>query len=276
MSARLGVCSWSLRPKGPRELAESVQACGLRWVQLALDPLRSGDWNLDKTARVLNKSGIGIASGMISMIGEDYTSLASIRETGGVRPDEHWADNASAAAENAKIAAELGIKLISFHAGFLPHSGQELVRRLMVERVRTIADTFGAHGVRVALETGQEDAETLLRVLQEIDRPNVGVNFDPANMVLYGMGDPHEALEQLAAHVMQVHVKDATPSEDPDEWGAEVPAGKGAVDWARFFEILNDKVGPVDRMIEREAGDERIADVLCAAKLVERVEGSKS
>lgn len=257
-------------------MAESVQACGLRWVQLALDPLRSGAWSLDKTARVLNKSGIGIASGMIAMRGEDYSTLETIRETGGVRPDEHWDENARAAQDSAKLAQELGIKLVSFHAGFLPHNGQELVRRLMVERVRTIADAFAAHGVRVALETGQEEAETLLRVLQEIDRPNVGVNFDPANMILYGMGDPHEALEQLAPHVMQVHVKDATPSEQPDEWGTEVPVGKGAVDWARFFEVLNTSVGPVDRMIEREAGDERIADVLRAAKLVEKAGGAKS
>jgi len=276
MSARLGVCSWSLCPKGSRELAESVQACGLRWVQLALAPLRSGDWSLDKTARALANSGIGIASGMIAMRGEDYTSLETIRETGGVRPDEHWDENARAAVDSAKLAAELNIKLVSFHAGFLPHNGQELVRRLMVERVRTIADAFGAHDIRVALETGQEDAETLLRVLQEIDRPNVGVNFDPANMLLYGMGDPHEALEQLAPHVMQVHVKDATPSDDPEEWGTEVPVGKGAVDWKRFFEVLNDKVGPVDRMIEREAGEERVADVLRAAKLVERLEDLKS
>ncbi|MCB9906009.1 MAG: TIM barrel protein [Planctomycetes bacterium] len=276
MSVRLGVCSWSLRPQGPRELAENVRSCGLRWVQLALDPLRSGDWSLDKTARSLNKSGIGIASGMISMRGEDYTSLASIRETGGVRPDEHWEENARAAVDSAKLAKELGLKLVSFHAGFLPHSGQELVRRLMVERIRTIADAFAAQDVRVALETGQEEAETLLRVLQEIDRPNVGVNFDPANMILYGMGDPHEALEQLAPHVMQVHVKDALPSEKPDEWGTEVPVGKGAVDWARFFEVLNENVGPVDRMIEREAGDERVADILRAAKLVEKLGGNGS
>jgi sugar phosphate isomerase/epimerase len=276
MSARLGVCAWSLRPGSPRELVDSVQACGLRWVQLALDPLRRGDWNLDKTARALNRAGIGIASGMLAMRGEDYTSLATIRETGGVRQDEYWEENAQAAIDSAKIASELGIRLVSFHAGFLPNSGHELVRRLMVERLRTIADAFAANGVRVALETGQEDAETLLRVLLEIDRPNVGVNFDPANMILYGMGDPHEALEQLAPHVMQVHVKDALPSEKPDEWGTEMPLGKGAVDWKRFFEILNDRVGPVDRMIERESGDERIADVLLAAKVVKRVEGAKS
>lgn len=276
MSVRLGVCSWSLQPKSPRDLAERVQACGLRWVQLALDPLRRGEWDLDKTARALSHAGIGVASGMIAMRGEDYSSLESIRETGGVRPDEHWEENARSAAESAQLADQLGIKLVSFHAGFLPHSGQELVRRLMVERVRTIADAFAVYGIRVALETGQEDAETLLRVLREIDRPTVGVNFDPANMILYGLGDPHEALEQLAPLVMQVHLKDALPSDKADEWGTEVPLGTGAVDWPRFFEVLNANVEPVNRMIEREAGDERIADVLRAVKLVERVGGAKA
>ncbi len=265
MSARLGVCSWSLRPKSPRELADRVQSCGLRWVQLALDPIRRGDWSLDRTARALGRAGIGVASGMISMRGEDYTSLESIRETGGVRLDEFWDENAAAAVENARIAKELRVRLVTFHAGFLPHSGQELLRRLMIERLRTIHDAFAAQDVRVALETGQEDADTLMRALHDLDRPTLGVNFDPANMILYGMGDPHEALKQLAPHVAQVHLKDALPSAVADQWGTEVPLGKGDVDWARFFEVLHEHVGPVDCMIERESGDDRIEDVRIAA-----------
>jgi len=274
MSERLGVCSWSLQPAGPRELADRVQECGLRWVQLALDPLRHGDWDVDRTARVLAGAGIGIASGMMSMTGEDYTSLATIRETGGVRPNEHWEENAAAAEENARIAGELGIKLVTLHAGFLPHQGQELVRRLMVERLRTVIDSFAERGVRVALETGQEDAGTLLEVLQEIDRPQLGVNFDPANMVLYGMGDPHEALEQLASHVAQVHLKDALPSAKPEEWGQEVPLGDGCIDWKRFFAVLSENTGPVDCMVEREAGEQRVADVRQALKHIAGLEGA--
>ena len=103
-------------------------------------------------------------------------------------------------------------------------------------------------GVRLALETGQEDAETLLAVLEELGSDNIGVNFDPANMILYAMGDPVESFERLADHVMQVHIKDATKTETPGTWGAEVPVGTGEVDWEGFFGVMSAK--GIDDVIE--------------------------
>jgi sugar phosphate isomerase/epimerase len=129
---------------------------------------------------------------------------------------------------------------------------------------------FSAEGVRLGLETGQESAETLLAVLEELDVSTVGVNFDPANMLLYGMGDPVEALERLAHRVLQVHVKDALPTRMPGTWGSEVPAGEGAVDWGRFFDVLRAHALDVDLVIEREAGAQRVDDVRAARALVER------
>ena len=110
-------------------------------------------------------------------------------------------------------------------------------------------------------------------MLGEIGRANVGVNFDPANLVLYGMGEPVEALRALGTHVRQVHVKDALPAKRPGEWGEEVPAGTGAVDWRAFFDVLSLQARAVDCVIEREAGSDRIADVTRAKELVERLGG---
>ena len=90
MASRIAVCSWSLQPSSPGELVERVRACGLDAVQLALEPLRSGSWNTEETGRLLGDAGIDIVSGMMQMKGEDYSTLESIRETGGVRPGEHW------------------------------------------------------------------------------------------------------------------------------------------------------------------------------------------
>src|SRR6185369_16319577 len=106
-------------------------------------------------------------------------------------------------------------------------------------------------------ETGQEKAPTLLGVLSELDCPNVGVNFDPANMILYGKGDPVESLRLLASHVRQIHVKDAFPTLKPGTWGREVPAGQGAVDWDAFFEAALALPRQVHFVIEREAGQDR-------------------
>ena len=271
MSGRLGVCSWSLQPADPRQLAERVRATGLDRVQLALDPLRTGAWPLDATRSALDAAGIQIASGMMGTRGEDYTTLESIRVTGGFRLDEHWDENLAAAEANAGLAGELGLELVTLHAGFLPEEPGDPLRALLLERLRAVVDRFAARGIRVGLETGQATAPTLVEVLAELDRPDhAGVNFDPANMILYGMGDPVEALRALLPHVLQVHVKDATPTAEPGTWGAEVPAGTGAVDWPAFFAVLSGAGRPIDLMIEREAGGTRVADIATARELVQR------
>lgn len=265
---RLGVCSWSLQPRGPAELVESVVACGLRWVQLALDPIRTGAWLLAETRHRLDDAGVRVLSGMMAMKGEDYSTLESIRLTGGVRPDGDWPDNLSAASANADIAAELGLSLVTFHAGFLPHDHDDPLRAVMLERLARLADVFASRGVGVAFETGQESAPTLLGVLDDLGG-RCGVNFDPANMILYGMGDPVDALRTLGSRVRQVHVKDARPGPTPGEWGEEAVVGEGAVDWPAFFRTLRAVAPGVDLVIEREAGPSRVADILRARALVE-------
>jgi sugar phosphate isomerase/epimerase len=265
---RLGVCSWSLRARSPRDLAERVRAANLDAVQLALEPLRTGAWGIDDVRRELGAARVEIRSGMWAPFGEDYSTLESIRRTGGVRPTEHWPRNLEAVKADARIARELGIALVSFHAGFLPHDTGDPERAGMLERLRVIADLFANAGVRVAFETGQESAETLLAALADLDHPSVGVNFDPANLLLYGMGDPIEALRQLAPYVRQVHVKDARRTPAPGAWGEEVPVGQGEVDWQRFFELLAERSIACDLMIERESGEDRVADIRMARALV--------
>ncbi len=270
---RVGVCSWSLQPSSPRDLADKVRACGLDAVQLALDPIRTGAWNEQEALASLRETNVTILSGMMATKGEDYSTLDSIRRTGGVRPDEHWDANLRAAHANADLAHRLGITLVTFHAGFLPHDPLDRERAAMLDRLRQIAAVFAARGVRVGLETGQESAETLLRVLDDLAAP-IGVNFDPANMILYGMGDPVEALRQLAPHVVQVHIKDAVPTQVPGTWGREVVVGTGSVHWAAFFRACHDAGLTCDLVIEREAGDRRINDVRDAARLVRQHTGA--
>lgn len=271
---RIGVCSWSLRPAGPEELVSRVRACGVQGVQLALDPIRTGKWDERRTIDAVWTGGLRLVSGMMGTVGEDYSTLETIRRTGGVRSDEHWPANIEAARANAAIAQRMGLRLVTLHAGFLPHEAGDPLRKAMVARLRQIADAFGERGIEVGLETGQEDATTLLGVLGEIGRGNVGVNFDPANMILYGMGEPVEALHRLAGWVKQVHVKDALPSERPrEQWGTEVTVGTGAVDWPRFFGVVQHELRAVSLVIEREAREDRVNDVRAAAELVRRFVG---
>lgn len=269
MKHHLGVCSWSLQTERLEELVGLVQEVGVESVQLSLNPLVLGAWDPSDVARVFSEAKIELRSGMLATIDEDYSSPGAIRRTGGIRPNEHWQGNLDLARRCALAAKQLGIGLVSFHAGFLPHERGDPERVTLVERLAQMTDIFAEQGVRVALETGQETAATLLEVLREVDRETLGVNFDPANMILYSMGDPVDALKILGSRVFQVHIKDATGSGDPEVWGAEVPSGTGEVDWRAFFEVLDASPGNVDLMIEREAGDQRVTDMRSARELLE-------
>lgn len=264
ISERLAVCSWSLRPTSPEDLADRLLGIGIPRVQLEIDPLRKSPESWGHCAEVLAARGISIASGMFGTIGEDYSTLETIKETGGIVPDATWDENWANIQATAEIAATLGMKLVTFHAGFLPHDTSDPVYIKLRERISRIAGLFAGHGIDLGFETGQEDAPTLAAFLTDLAMPGVGVNFDPANMILYAKGDPVAALRELRPWLKQCHIKDATMTKTPGTWGAEVPAGTGEVDWDGFFAVLAETGYTGDFCIEREAGEQREADIRAA------------
>jgi sugar phosphate isomerase/epimerase len=265
---RLAVCSWSLRAPTPADLVAAVTATGLDRVQLALGPLVA-DPAWESAEATLANAGIAVVSGMLATRGEDYSTLETIARTGGIRPDATWDGNRDLARSVAAVAGRMRLDLVTFHAGFLPEDAGDPERAKLIARLREVAAIFADQGVAVGFETGQETADTLAEVLAEIDHPGVGVNFDPANMILYGQGDPVAAVRRLGPHVRQVHVKDAVPTTEPGTWGAEVAVGAGAVDWPAFLAEVR-AIDPAMRLvIEREAGESRLDDVRQACRVVE-------
>ena len=258
---RLAVCSWSLRPASCDDLIDKVSACGLSAVQLHLDPIAEHKPGWEGAVDALAAAGVRVVSGMVACVGEDYSTIARIEETGGVVPDATWPATRRRMAACAPLAGALGLTLVTFHAGFIPADAGHPVRAKAADRITELAGLFGEQGAALGLETGQEAAGTLLAFLGELRADTVGVNLDPANMLLYGSGDPIAALRQLAPRLRQVHLKDARPSGRPGAWGAEVPLGQGEVDWPAFFAVLAEHgyAGPLP--IEREAGDDRVGDV---------------
>lgn len=267
MSERLAFCSWSVQPDGPEDLIRIARSLEINRVQLSLNPLVEDEAWIDAGKR-LKDAGVRAVSGMFAPIGEDYSTLATIRETGGVVPDEYWDANLALFMRVADAAKDLSVKTITFHAGFIPEPEApafgKLVTRLN-ELARVLQDATGGD---LLLETGQETAQALNRLMDEVDREDIGVNFDPANMILYGMGDPVEAAGLLLKHIRQVHIKDATASQAVGQWGAEVPVGLGEVDWHRFLSVIHAQGYTGDLVIEREAGDDRAADIRRARDLI--------
>ena len=164
---------------------------------------------------------------MFGCVGEDYSTLETIRLTGGIAPDATWEQNWTNIRATAALAQQLGLKLVTFHAGFLPHEEKDPNFAKLLRRLAETADVFQAANIALGLETGQETAPVLVQLLQKLNRPNVGVNFDPANMILYDKGDPIAALRVLGPWIRQVHIKDARRTKVPGTWGEEVAGGHG-------------------------------------------------
>lgn len=265
---QLAVCSWSLQPASPQQLAAHLRTIGISRVQLALDPLRENPEVWSATPDVFKPDGIQIVSGMFGTVDEDYTSLESIRQTGGLVPDSTWDENWENIQATAGIAQQLGLPLVTFHAGFLPHDDRDPEFEKLQHRIRLVADLFASKGIELAFETGQETADTLATFLEQLGRANVGVNFDPANMILYDKGNPIDALRTLGRWTKQCHLKDANRTLTPGTWGEEVVVGTGQVDWRAFFRVLG-KIGfKGNCCIEREAGTQRVTDIQAAHRFV--------
>ena len=258
------------------DLVGKVKELGLEKVQLGLlELVNFDDKRKHQQLGHLGSAAMEYTAGMISFPGEDYSSIDHIRGTGGFVPDQQWPLRQRLAREAARVASQMGIGAVSTHVGFVPtpdRHGYILIR----DRVRLVAEDFANCGVDLLMETGQEKAEELLEFLNDLAAPNVGINFDPANMILYGAGDPIEAIATLGKHIRHVHAKDGMPSDRPGErWGEEVPFGKGQVDPARFLQSLAaiGYTGPI--AIEREAGHDRIGDVRFAIETLRTAEGGR-
>lgn len=267
---RLAVCSWSLLPTDPADLVAKLGAVGIRRVQLELDPLFQKPEVWGATEKLFHQNGITVVSGMCRCVGEDYSTLDSIRVTGGLAPDATWEQNLKNIRAAAALAKKLRLKLVTFHAGFLPHDESDPTFKKMLERLDAVADIFMVHNILVGLETGQETAPALAELLHKLSHPNIGVNFDPANMILYDKGDPVKALHVLAPWIRQVHIKDAKRTQVPGTWGEEVPVGTGEVDWRMFFATFKQVIFNANLAIEREAGTQRVADIRTAKNVVEK------
>jgi len=259
----IGVCSWSLQVKNIPELKRLMDRLGIDVVQIACGDPHHAAWDEgDNLPAAAHAAGFRMTGAMLGFPGEDYTTPQTIQKSGGfgdpaTRPERlerfQWALERTLA---------LGLKDLMLHAGFLPEPGDP-DRKPFLDTLARVSDLANVKGVTIAFETGQETADLLRRTLDDLKCPNLKVNFDPANMILYDKGDPIRAVEVLGPDIRSVHVKDANRTKVPGTWGEEVPLGKGQANIRQFIQTLK-KVGYRGPLcIEREVGnqEERVADI---------------
>jgi len=255
----VGVCSWSLQTD-ISGVATAMKNIGLKHVHLGI----RGAVEDPGIMAEIQKQNWTITATMIDFPQEDYSSLDAIKVTGGIVPDNCWELNRKLFLGAVDKTAILGVNYLSMHAGFIDESNESHAR-VFRDRIKRLADAAGDKGLTLLLETGQETAIELRRFLEQLNHPAVAVNFDPANMILYDKGDPIRALRLLGPWIKHLHVKDATRTKEPGTWGAEVPWGDGQVGIKKFVSALTDIGFDGAMAIEREAGDDRMADIALAA-----------
>jgi sugar phosphate isomerase/epimerase len=257
----VGVMFWA----GRDNLAE-ILSLGVRCGQLGIP----GDLKLDagvaaEWKAALDRAGFSLTTVFAAYDGESYADIPTVQRTVGFIPSKTRAERERRTCEVSDFAAAIGVGSIACHVGFVPEDTSHPDYIAVREVVGRVADYAAKHRQAFALETGQEPAHVLQRFLKDVNRPNIGINFDPANMILYGTGDPIEALTVLGPQVLSVHVKDGDwpPRDQKDALGQERPPGQGSVGIPRFIAKLKEIGfrGPLNIEREAEKQDERISDI---------------
>jgi L-ribulose-5-phosphate 3-epimerase len=271
----IGICSWSVQVRSIPELKGILDRLGVDLVQIACgDPVHAAWAEGDDMPAAARAGGFRMSGAMIGFPGEDYTTPQTIKASGGFGNPATRAPRLETLAWALDRTRGLGLDYLMMHAGFLPEVGDP-ERKPFLDTLGTAAAMAKEKGVTLGFETGQETAQLLHQTLHDLACDNVRVNFDPANMLLYDMGDPIEAVEILGPHIGSVHVKDANRPTTPGEWGEEVPLGAGQVNIRRFVEALKRAGYQGPLVIEREVGnqEERIRDCAAGIQLLREILG---
>jgi len=233
--------------------------------------------NADAFLKRLKEYGIRLTAVFCGFDGESYADIPTVEKTVGLVPPGPRAERLQEAKEIADFAKVLGCNVVGLHIGFVPHDRNSQLYKDAVDVARNLCDHCKQNGQAIHLETGQETADGLLAYIADVQRDNLHINFDPANMILYGNGEPIEALKKVGKHVRSVHCKDGKWAKNPgQEWGQEVPLGQGDVGFENFLRTLNEigYTGPLT--IEREIPQEPERQKAEISHAIQLLDGLKS
>ena len=258
-----------------QETLRQVADYGLHAIQLGIPPSVDCKAAVAEWKSALASSSVAITSAVCCYAGEDYSNLATVHESVGFTTPKYRVERIARTKEIAAFASAFDIPAVSCHIGFIPTDSTEQLYGDLVALTRDICDAIAPNHQSFVLETGQESAEVLLKFIADVARPNLKINFDPANMVMYGSGDPLQALSLLRPQVLSIHCKDGVSPPVSGSLGHECRLGDGEVDFPGFLRLLKE-IGYTGALtIEREEPNKevKIADVHTA---IERLKNWKT
>ncbi len=223
----------------PLPALRAVKSLGLDTVQVSKLPDRFyTPEGAAEFAGMLRSTGIRADSVVAVFAGESYADRDTVVRTVGFRPLHLIGERLAYLRKCVDFADAIGARIVTFHMGFLPEKAEDDAYKAMLAAVSDIAGYAAKKRVTISLETGQETGEQLAAFLDRITVARVGVNFDPANLVIYGVDAPSRALKHVVGRVTSVHVKDALLPEAPGAMGREVRPGEGRAELAECLRML--------------------------------------
>lgn len=271
----LGVMT-SLGPSGPFESLRRVAEMGFSTCQLGNPPdeyvygPRSAEFT-QELKRAVAETGVKITSVFIMYNGHIWDLVDGPRTIGLVPPATRG-ERVVHACRMSDWAREAEIDAVTSHMGFIPEDANDPEYRPFLDTMKAFCAFVRHNGQTFAFETGQESSRALKRTIEDIGLDGVGVNLDPANLILYGKDRPLEAIQNIGKYVFNTHCKDGKWPEPGGKLGEEMPLGEGEVNIRELVPALYrlGYRGPLT--IEREIeGDKQIADIVRAKALLEEI-----
>ena len=255
------------------EEIKKVRDYGLKSIQLV-------NWDMslytkelaDRTLAACGQYGVAISSVWAGYSGPKVWDLVSGPLTLGLLPEAYRSQRVEDLKRGSDFAALLGVDQVITHVGFIPENPNEVAYNGMVCALREVAVYMQKKGQKFLFETGQETPVTMLRCFEDIGTDNLGVNLDPANLMMYGKANPVDALDVIGKYVMDVHAKDGCYPTCGRKLGVETPLGEGKTDYPRFVARLKELGYDGPLTIEREiSGEKQVADILMAKEILEKL-----
>ena len=219
--------------------------------------------NAEAVRATSRKTGVRVCALWAGYSGPRKWNFIEGPTTLGIVPRAYRAQRVIDLKNGADFAVAIGAPAIVTHAGFLPENMTDPEYLPVRETLRDIAEYCLSRGIGFWFETGQETPVVLLRYIEDIGLENLGINLDPANLLMYGKGNPCDALEVFGKYVRNLHVKDGLPPTDGKGRGREVKPGQGRADFPRLLPRLKELGFDGELVIEREIpeGEEQTRDI---------------